>query len=118
MQEHERESVNLAKGANPWWLKGYAGWSRVTTDQVICATPCELIYALLTAGQSASAVAFYNGENTTMPALLDLEAGASVSQELSPPEPILCDKGLYVDVDGNIKSLFVLWRPLEKGWLP
>jgi len=118
MEEHVIEGVDLAKGTNPWWLKGYAGWTRVTTSQVICAAPCELIFALLTASQAATAAIFFNGENATMPAIFNLEANTSVSESIAPPEPILCDKGLYVAVDSNVLILFVMWRPLEKGWRP
>jgi len=118
MQEHEKENVNLSEGTNPWWIKGYAGWTLVTTSQIVCPSPCELICVLLSAKSNASEAVFYNGENATMPMLFYVEAGATVSRPFEPPEPILCDKGLYVVVDGDIRSLFVMWRPLEKGWIP
>lgn len=116
MQEHEREGVNIRKGTHPWWIKGYAAWTRVTHDQVISKVGCEVVYALLTAGQSATAATLYNGDGTGGDPGPTIEAEADHSKQMSPAEPIYFSRGLYVDVDSNIGSLFIMWRPIPTGW--
>ncbi len=109
---------DLKRGTHPWYEKGYAGWTWVRVDQVVSKVPSELIYAHLSLRGAGSAT-IYDGDSTSgnvVVILQDPVGGQAVP--LDPPEPILCPRGIYVDVGSHVDGVLVMWRPLPAGWRP
>lgn len=106
------------EGTKPWHEKGYAAWVWVTADQVVSVVPSELVYAFLSLRGAGSAT-IYDGVSTSgdvVAILQDAVGGHAVP--LVPPEPILCPRGIYIDVGSHVDGILIMWRPLPAGWRP
>jgi hypothetical protein len=84
----------------------------VTADARLCEKECELLYAYLVPSAAGADVSLYDGENATGDLIAPLKEAAVSGHEFRPPAPILCRKGLYVDVGSNVTGVLVMWRVL------
>lgn len=105
-------------GCPPLSVKGHAAWEFIEKSQVVSRVPCELVGMFVTCGGQACTVNVYDGPNAQSPQVADLDAQASRTMPFLPVEPILCRRGLYLVLDGNVTSVTVQWRPLPAGWRP
>ena len=91
--------------------KTYPAALWITAAEVLCATPCELIYAYLVPSAAAAAVTLYDGLDTEGKIIATLEQAAKTSIAFDPPEPILCSQGLYAGSFTNVTGILVVYRP-------
>jgi hypothetical protein len=92
--------------------KEYA-WKWVTADECLTKKPCELLFAELVpnaAGTSTSRL--YNGVNTSGVTIVRFRGNGGYHTPFRPPQPVYCNRGLYVDVISNVRGIFVMWRVL------
>lgn len=89
-------------------------WAWVTADRRLSLGPCELVFALLTAGAGNADVTLYDGENTSGDIILTLEALQHVTQQAHLLVFAYCRRGLYVDIGTNVTGCFIQWRELPR----
>lgn len=92
-------------------------WKYVTADELLSKGPCELLSAHVSAASGvAGDVVLYDGENTLGNKIVHLRTGAITGRQFSPPKPIYCRRGLYVDYTTG-DGIFVQWRerPSKEG---
>lgn len=87
-------------------------WAYVTGDQLLAKNECELIYAYLVCSAATTDSALYDGEDTTGTKIIDFKSAAVTGHEFSPPVPVYCRKGLYVDIGTSVSGIFIQWRNL------
>ena len=87
-------------------------WEWVTYDQCLRHGECELLFVYLVPSGATTDSALYDGESTSGTPIATLKAAAVTGHEFSPPVPVYCRKGLYVDVGTSVTGIFVLWRNL------
>jgi len=92
-------------------------WKWVTADGCLSKGPCEFVYSHhvpSTAGTST--INLYDGENTNGELIAKCRTAESRATVISPPVPIYCRRGLYIDVKANCLGVLVIWRELgQKG---
>lgn len=96
----------------------YPAWTYFEKTQVVSRVPCELVGVFVTCNRNACTVAVYDGPNAQSPKIGDLDAQAARTMPFLPPEHVLCRRGLYFVLSGDVKSITVQWRPLPAGWRP
>ena len=84
----------------------------VTASALLAEKECELLFAYLVPSAANASVTLYDGENTTGDLIATLKEAAVSGHEFTPPVPIYCRKGLYVDVGSNVTGVLVMWRLL------
>lgn len=96
-------------------MKDYAARKWVTVDELLTTQPCELIYAhAYSSGNAIENTAIYDGENTNGELLINFNTGTKSDIPFNPPEPVKCQRGLYVDIGENTEGVFVMWRNLPR----
>jgi hypothetical protein len=85
-------------------------WAYVTADRLLAAKPCWLHFAYLVVSASTTDSALYDGTDTGGAKIVDLKSAVVTNHEFSPPKPLFCQKGLYVDVGSNVSGIFVLYE--------
>lgn len=95
--------------------KDYAARKWVTADEKLTGQPCELIYAsAVSDGGEIKDTLIYDGESTSGELLYNFQSGDHGNEPLSPPEPIICHRGIYVDIGSSTEGVFVMWRNLPR----
>jgi len=93
--------------------KNYS-WAWVTGDRLLSHGPCELLYAhAYNSGNAIENTAIYDGENVHGTLMINFNTGLKGDLPFTPPEPVYCRRGLYVDIGENTEGVFVQWRELE-----
>lgn len=87
-------------------------WDFVTTDRVLNSGPCELLFAYLVPSGATTDSALYDGISTSGKRIATLKVSSVDGVAFSPPVPIYCDTGLYVDVGTSVTGILVMWRGL------
>jgi hypothetical protein len=87
-------------------------WAWVTGDRLLSHGPCELLFAYLVVSAGSTDSHLYNGRSAAEDKIVTLESAAVTGHAFSPPVPIYCSKGLYVDVGTTVTGIFVQWRNL------
>lgn len=87
-------------------------WRYVTADTCVEKGACELVYALLVPSASTTDSALYKGTDANGVKICDLKVAVVTDLEFSPPVPVYCDGGLFVDVGTSVTGIFVMWRKL------
>jgi len=88
---------------------------RVTSNQVVCLSPCFLFAVdLISDTGGVSTAAIYDGEGTKDPAVVDLAAAVSESDRARFNPPIFLRRGLYVDVGSNVTAVTVQYLPIRR----
>lgn len=87
-------------------------WKFVTADELLTQLACELVYAHLVPLSATITTILYNGVDTNGQKIVQLHAATSAGMEFSPPIPVYCERGLYVDVGADATGVFVMWRNL------
>lgn len=90
-------------------------WKFLTADELLSLGPCEVLYVYLVVSAASTDTSIYDGENTTGTLIATFVAAAVTGHEFSPPKPVYCRKGLYVDIGTNVTGMFVQWRELDRG---
>ena len=85
-------------------------WAWVTVNGVLSQGSCYLKYAYLVVSAASTDTHLYNGQNTTGRKIATLEAAVATGHEFRPPEPVYCDKGLYIEVGASVVGVFVQWE--------
>ncbi len=87
-------------------------WAWVTADLLLTVGACELLYAFVASdGQTTGKAILYDGENITGDKIATIESIANNGTPFSPPQPVYCRQGLYVDFSAGV-GVFVQWREL------
>ncbi len=95
--------------------KGYS-WAWVTVDKVLSEGPAEILFSMLIPSSSATSTAtLYNGKTTDGRIVVALRTAESRQAVFSPPEPVRCEQGIFVNAIANVKGLFVQWRELPRN---
>lgn len=93
--------------------KAYS-WAWVTADRKLCDRPAELVAAYLVVSAASTDSYIYNGVDTNGDKVLALESAAVTTLPITPPVPIYCSKGIYVDVGTSVTGILVQWRLLDE----
>jgi len=109
---------NLSRGTHPWYEKGYAAWTHADHSQVICRGALELLAVYVTCKDNACLVDAYDGDSTASPLLSCFDAQGARTMPFVPLEPIYLKRGLYLVLSGDVKCVFVQYRPIPSGWRP
>lgn len=87
-------------------------WTRLTADAVISERPARLLGLVLLVSATGGGVTVYNGVDATSGhRIARFEAVANESLPVMFPEPLVCDRGLFVDVGSNVAEVLILWEP-------
>jgi hypothetical protein len=89
-------------------------WAWVTADMKLTDQTAELVSAHLVVSAASTDSAIYNGADTNGDKILALASAAVTTLPITPPVPIYCSKGLFVDVGTNVTGILVQWRNLEE----
>lgn len=95
-------------------LGPYPAAKWITAAEILSATPCELIYAYLVPSAAAAAATLYDGLDTEGKVIATLEQAAKTSIPFDPPQPLLCNQGLYAGSFTNVTGILVVYRPLNQ----
>lgn len=87
-------------------------WEWVTASRLLSHGPCELLFAYMTVGTGCVGANLYNGESTAEELIVTLESAVATGHPFSPPVPIYCSRGLYVEVAAAVTGIFIQWRNL------
>ena len=87
-------------------------WAWVTGDLKLAEGECELVWAYLVPSGAVTDTILYNGIDTSGEMIITLKSAVVTGHPFSPPVPIYCRRGLYVDIGSNTTGVFVLWRNL------
>lgn len=93
--------------------KNYS-WKRITKDEQLSTGECELLYVDVEPSATDSEVAIYNGESTTEQEVHTLFSSTRRNVVFSPPVPVYCRRGLYIDIGSHVTAVFVQWRELGR----
>ena len=85
-------------------------WAYVTADRLLAEKACWLHWAYLVVSASTTDSAMYDGHDTSGRKIADLKSAVVTNHEFSPPKPIYCQQGLYVDVGSNVSGIFVQYE--------
>lgn len=89
------------------------GFSTVKSDQLICKTRCLFGGIIVNASTDGGDVAVYNGNDAGSGDLFHTFQGlANESLPILLPNPVLFERGLFVDVGSNITNVTILWLPM------
>jgi len=92
---------------------GQSTWAWITSSQVLAKRPCKLYEVSVSPSAAAAYATVYNGENTTEPQVIRIDAAAKTLQHWKPAEPVRLDRGLYVALGDNVTGIFVQYEPEE-----
>ncbi len=86
-------------------------WTRQTFDGVISRIPTLLYGIVITpdSGTNNADVTLYNGESTSDEKICQLRSGAGISSQHIFEQPIICSRGLYVDIGTNVTEVMICW---------
>jgi hypothetical protein len=90
-------------------------WRWCTIDQILSPGPCWLIWAYLVVSAASADTHLYNGLNPTADKVVTLESADVTGHEFTPPQPLYCSKGLYIDVGAAVTGVLVAWESEEVG---
>ncbi len=89
-------------------------WKWVTADELLSHGPCEVLYAkFIPSGAATATATLYDNEEASGRVIVAWRTAQSMQADFTPPKPIYCEHGLYVDTLDNVKGVFVLWRELS-----
>lgn len=81
----------------------------VAADGVICADPCVIYHAHLTAGADAANAILYNNASAASGTVI-VELGAVATAGDYVEMGVYCSNGIYADVTGTAPSLTVVFK--------
>jgi len=89
-------------------------WTRLTTDQVVSKVACNLGAVVVTPnGDSKKGnIVLYDGESTSDLPIITIRTGTGVTKTVRFTPPLLCRRGLYVDLGSHVDECLVQWEPL------
>jgi len=98
-------------------MRDYPARKWITKSETLTPLPCELIYAqAVSDGGEIKDTVIYDGENTRGEIILNCQMGTNGNITLSPPEPIKCRHGLYVNFGSSTEGVLMMWREYsDKG---
>lgn len=85
-------------------------WAWVTADQLVSHGPCDLIYAFCVPDDTEPEGYVYDGENTNGDKIFRFTGSSKRGIPFSPPIPIYCRRGLYIDIGKDIEGILIQWR--------
>jgi len=85
-------------------------WKWVTVDTVLSNRPCWLYYAKLVPSAASGSATIYNGKSAAEGVIVKIQDLLAEEGVFAPPQPVWCDKGLFVDVGSNVTGVFVQWQ--------
>ncbi len=88
-------------------------WKWVTADEKLTSGPCELVFAYMVPSASTSDTILYDGSNVKGTQIVTLESTVAIGHDFTPPVPVFCHNGIFVDVGSSVTGVFVMWRELE-----
>jgi len=89
-----------------------------TADAQVCPQPCWLHGAYLVVSAAGSDSYLYDGHGTGGEKIVTLESAVATGHPFTPPKPIYCKQGLYLDVGTNVTGIFVQWEEDVSGRPP
>lgn len=92
----------------------HAQHRRVTADERISHGPVDLWGVVLSGTGGVTVASLHDGENATAPNRLDVLAEENVSTVIGFTPAMRFDVGLFANVGANIRSMTVLFEPLER----
>jgi hypothetical protein len=89
-------------------------WAWVTADRKLTDRESELVAAYLVCSAASTGSVIYDGSDTGGDKVIGLEGALAITWGFTPPVPIYCRKGIFVDVGTNVTGILVQWRNLEE----
>lgn len=90
----------------------------ITADEIISFEPvclAEVIVTVNVIGDGGSSTVYvYNGRNASSPIVAALRVPSNESRFFPFGTGILCQNGLFIDVDSNTNSVTVIWFSPEE----
>jgi hypothetical protein len=88
-------------------------WRFLTASALLETGPCELVSAEVVPSATTTTTIIYDGTDATGKKVIQFNITIVLNWPFKPPEPIYCDKGLYVVVGSDVTGIFVQWRKLS-----
>jgi len=86
-------------------------FDRFTTDRCLSKTQTLLEAVIVTPHDGKyGTVTLYNGESTSDPQVLLLQSGTTESKVIKFDPPLFLDKGLFIDVGGDVDDVLVQYH--------
>lgn len=92
----------------------YPAWRCLTADAIVNKGPTELLYAYLEPSAANADATLYDGFGTQGRKITTILSSTKTSRHFAPPDPIICEKGLYLDVGSNVTSVLVMFKPIRE----
>jgi len=97
-------------------------YTRVTVDTFVARGPLLFYGVVITTSGSADAMDLYDGENTSARRVMRVAVSYQdaipvnrvVSLPVMLPEPILLDRGLFVDLEADVNEVTVFYLPVRE----
>ena len=94
------------------YLSSDYSWEYVKADKCVAQIACELVYARLVPTGATTDSALYSGRDAGGKLITGLKRSGVDDLEFSPPVPVYCPEGLFVDVGSSVDGILVVWRNL------
>jgi len=87
-------------------------WTHLKGSGTVSDQP-TFVHGVIVTGSSGGATAsVYNGQDAESGNLLsEIKVAANLSWQITFPQPLYCNRGVYVKFGSNITSVTVFWRP-------
>lgn len=87
-------------------------WEFVTASRCVTDKECEFIFAYLVPVAATDDSALYDSVSVSGKLIVSLKCAAITGHPFKPPEPVYCERGLFVSIGTNVTGIFVQWRHL------
>lgn len=90
---------------------GNISWAYVTADRCLCSVSCKLHSVIFTPSGAGADAEVRNGDSVNAPIVIPFTAAAAVNTvPMIFKEPLLLDRGLFVDIGASMIGVMVQWE--------
>lgn len=90
-------------------------WTHLTASGIVSDQPTYVQGIIVTGSSGGATATVYNGQDTTSGSVLvSIKVADNLSWQITLPEAILCQRGVYVDFGTGITSVTVFWMPVPE----
>jgi len=91
-----------------------ASWTYIEKDSVVSDQPSLLFGVIVNGSSNGAYVDLYAGQDADSGSkIARVQVLANVSWEIFMARPVVCGRGIYVDLGTNIDSVTVIWAPFS-----
>jgi len=98
-------------------MPSFARWRNVTSDQAVSRHPALLHGVILLTKETGGDATIYEGQGAVAAnKIVQLQGGSGVSLPVYFDPPLACQRGIYVDIGGQVLEVLVHFTPLPLNY--